>query len=469
MVTMTQAQSVSATFNLACPTEPAQNVPITSGETYYGSKCALQTTGDVDSFVFNASAGDTWRMVLGLGAAPATDICLDLYAPGGSKVFHGCTVIECCTPSYSVTKDQKLTVGGLYTIVVSESHNAAVTYGLSLERLHSPPPDGVPLVLSRNTIGEVLPPTAQEAYTFYGATSGTYQITTSIPINSSQNACMNIYQPDGTGAASACTNIACCNPTYTIQAVLTPTQDGTYVVVIYVGGNDGTVSYNLEVSCLVGTCPPPATLTVTKTGNGTVTSGDGFINCGNSCSYPYPSGTPVTLTATPTQGSFFISWNGCDSVNDNICNLATDSARTVTATFTQSTYLLTVATVGSGTITSGDGFINCPGTCSYSYPSETQVTLTATPGQGSTFSTWGGACSGIGPCQVNVTQPSTVNAFFYAPQQFIAVTRMPAGGHAAGERGQWRDTERDIRELQPSAVGLQRKVVPISPPPLPIR
>src|SRR3989441_12535962 len=37
----------------------------------------------------------------------------------------------------------------------------------------------------------------------------------------------------------------------------------------------------------------------TGTGSGTVTSSDGGINCGPTCSASYTSGTAVTLTATP--------------------------------------------------------------------------------------------------------------------------------------------------------------------------
>jgi hypothetical protein len=35
-----------------------RGVPIVSGETYYGPSCTVYTTGDVDSFQFNAAAGD---------------------------------------------------------------------------------------------------------------------------------------------------------------------------------------------------------------------------------------------------------------------------------------------------------------------------------------------------------------------------------------------------------------------------
>ena len=52
----------------------------------------------------------------------------------------------------------------------------------------------------------------------------------------------------------------------------------------------------------------------------------------------------------------------------------------------QNTIGLTVTIQGSGTVTSQDSNINCPGACSYTYPSNAGVNLTATPGLGGTFS-----------------------------------------------------------------------------------
>ena len=57
---------------------------------------------------------------------------------------------------------------------------------------------------------------------------------------------------------------------------------------------------------------------------------------------------------------------------------------------------LTVGAFGNGTVTSIDGYINCPGVCSHTYPPNTQVTLTAIPGAGSIFAGWNGACTGTG-------------------------------------------------------------------------
>ena len=62
-------------------------------------------------------------------------------------------------------------------------------------------------------------------------------------------------------------------------------------------------------------------------------------------------------------------------------------------------YVLTVSTSGDGTVTSTDGFIICPGTCSHTYPANTPVTLNATPGQGWVF---GG---GMAPASARLPAP----------------------------------------------------------------
>ncbi len=88
-------------------------------------------------------------------------------------------------------------------------------------------------------------------------------------------------------------------------------------------------------------CPnqPPSTnytLTVTTsgTGSGTVTSNVGNINCGSICSQQFPSGTAVTLTASPSAGSTFTGWSLVGCPNTGTCPVTLNSDITVNATFT---------------------------------------------------------------------------------------------------------------------------------------
>ena len=79
------------------------------------------------------------------------------------------------------------------------------------------------------------------------------------------------------------------------------------------------------------------------------------------------------------------------------------------------TFTLTVAKAGSGsgTVTSNPAGINCGGDCSEIYGINTTVTLTATPGSGTSFKDWGGACSGTtATCTVTMDTNISVTATY---------------------------------------------------------
>ena len=73
-------------------------------------------------------------------------------------------------------------------------------------------------------------------------------------------------------------------------------------------------------------------LTVAKTGNGTVTSSPAGISCGADCSQTYGAGTAVSLTATPATGSFFAGWGGACTGTVG-CQVTMSADKSVTATF----------------------------------------------------------------------------------------------------------------------------------------
>ncbi len=181
-----------------------------------------------------------------------------------------------------------------------------------------------------------------------------------------------------------------------------------------------TMTQNLSVAATF-TEIPMYTLTVSTNGNGAVTSTDGLISCPGTCSHSYLDNTQVTLNATPAAGWTFSGWSGACSGTGS-CVVTITQNLSVGATFTQLSYTLTLSTVGEGTVTSTDGFINCPGTCSHSYLSYTGVTLNATPAQGWIFSGWTGACSGVGPCNLTMTQNLFVTAVFVEPGHGLQFT-----------------------------------------------
>jgi hypothetical protein len=161
------------------------------------------------------------------------------------------------------------------------------------------------------------------------------------------------------------------------------------------------------------------TLAVTKagTGSGTVTSSPAGISCGSTCSANFASGTQVTLTANPDDGSTFAGWSGGGCSGTGTCVVTVSAAVTVTATFNSTTnnFALTVSEMGTGagTVTSAPAGISCPTTCSANFASAQVVTLTAVAAEGSTFAGWsGGGCTGTGTCVVTVSAAVTVTATF---------------------------------------------------------
>ena len=102
------------------------------------------------------------------------------------------------------------------------------------------------------------------------------------------------------------------------------------------------------------------------------------------------------------------------------------------------TQTLTVATAGTGTgtVTSSPAGISCPGDCSEAYTTGTVVNLTATPGGGSTFTGWSGACTGTGACQVTMNAATSVTATFAGgggtTDVFPSSTTIEAGSAGGG-------------------------------------
>jgi hypothetical protein len=163
-----------------------------------------------------------------------------------------------------------------------------------------------------------------------------------------------------------------------------------------------------------------ASLTVSVTGSGTVSSNPSGVSCPSTCSHAFTGGAQVTLTPTPAGGWAFSSWGGACSGSGG-CTVTMNAAESVTATFVQDV-ALSVSVTGSGSVTSSPVGINCPSTCSANFVPPTQVTLTATPADGWGFEGWGGACSGFDNCVVTMSAAQSVTATFALTQYTLNVS-----------------------------------------------
>jgi hypothetical protein len=111
------------------------------------------------------------------------------------------------------------------------------------------------------------------------------------------------------------------------------------------------------------------------------------------------------LTGTPSvAGTYTFGVCAVDLVGASSCG--------TTSIKVNPALVVSLAGIGSGTVTSSPAGISCGATCSAGFASGTSVTLTATPAVGSTFTGWSGACSGTGSCVVTMNANQTVTANF---------------------------------------------------------
>jgi hypothetical protein len=235
-----------------------------------------------------------------------------------------------------------------------------------------------------------------------------------------------------TGTNSTFARVASVSPnvsTYTDPNLASST---TYCYRVNAFNSAGSSAYTNEICGT--TLAASFTLTLTRSGNGTVTSSPSGISCGSDCTEVYTGGSVVKLTAAPATGSTFANWSGNADCTDG--SVTMNANITCTAVFNLiSTYTLTVtrAGTGTGTVTSNPAGINCGSTCTTILNSSTAVTLTATPASGSTFAGWSGNCTTAGTVTMtgNMGCTATFNGSGYTLTTSV-VNEATSSGTAGG-------------------------------------
>jgi hypothetical protein len=120
--------------------------------------------------------------------------------------------------------------------------------------------------------------------------------------------------------------------------------------------NNVTVTATFNTSATPPPPPPSGTFTLTVTkvldgGTGNVTSSPAGIDCGATCTATFPSGTSITLFASPTTGRF-ASWTGgpCAGSTNPSCTFSLGANTTATASFRSQPLTFLEATLPDGNV-----------------------------------------------------------------------------------------------------------------------
>jgi len=126
------------------------------------------------------------------------------------------------------------------------------------------------------------------------------------------------------------------------------------------------------------------------------------------------TGAPATFGAGGSCGSDCLTRPSSGAVDAGAYPFASGGGTTL---IVQPPYGLTIQ------ITSSPSGISCPPTCTASYTTGTNVTLTATSTGTYLFAGWqGGGCSGVGTCLITLNSPTAVLALFSRPYSQLPTT-----------------------------------------------
>jgi Divergent InlB B-repeat domain/WD40-like Beta Propeller Repeat len=185
------------------------------------------------------------------------------------------------------------------------------------------------------------------------------------------------------------------------------------------------------------------TLSVTRSGNGTVTSdlagvqGE-KIECGTHCAENFNEGELVKLVGTVGPSTEAAQWSGCDAVNgSDECEVTMSAAKAVEAKFTRE---LSVSQSGPGSLlvrceVAPSEFKSCATPLSeLEYGTHLEVTAQASAGaELESFAGTGSAsgCEAQGsPCTFAIAEDSTLSAEFVLPARTLAIQ---VSGKGAGQ------------------------------------
>ena len=118
--------------------------------------------------------------------------------------------------------------------------------------------------------------------------------------------------------------------------------------------------------------------------------------------YPFADGSSLAaLLLDPGRDDYYGHSGAWWDVQDSKWLVALDNQVQLGTTIT-----------GAGTVAANVPGLFCTATCTTTWNGGTQLTLTPTPAPGMRFVRWSGACTGVAPCTLALSQSATVTAVF---------------------------------------------------------
>lgn len=199
-------------------------------------------------------------------------------------------------------------------------------------------------------------------------------------------------------------------------------------------GAQCTIALDTDRTVSATFAPMPRVLTISPVPANGIMTGTG-IACGlgnTNCSFAYPHGAQVTLTATAANGFQLDQWSGaCASTGGTECAFIITADATASAAFVPSLATLFVSPWPDGALVTATG-ISCgtggTGDCTETYPLGSSVTLTIATQSGYSLAGWEGCSSVSGSqCVVAMTGDRLVAADVQPTQVQLNVSAGPNG------------------------------------------